>query len=106
MSTARIRSVGPEVTKAAGQRIALLRGTISYPDLHDMIMEATRDDKYGPISISAATLRSFEQPTWRNGQARIRRLEVGEVRAVALTFDVSTDYILDLTDRKYPVWGG
>lgn len=106
MNTARIRSVGPEVTIEAGRRIALLRGDTSYPDLHDMIMEATRDDRFAPASISPVVLRSFEKPTWRDGKSRIRRLEAGEIRAIALTFNVSTDYILALTDRKYPIWGG
>ena len=106
MAQARTRSVGPEVSQEAARRIALLRGDITYPDLHDMILEVTKDDQFGPQAISPATLRGMEKVTTRNGEARIRRLEAGELRAIALTFDVSTDWILALTDRKYKVWGG
>lgn len=109
MRKSRERSVGPEWSREAGLRLQQLR-LRRYPDtsdagayrlLHEDIAAATKDWPDGPVDLSPATLRAMELGRYdEEGEITTRRMEVGELRALAVTFGVSTDFLLGLTENE------
>lgn len=96
----RVRSTGPERDREVGQRIRELmdQEQWTYPELSRQIELATSEEYGGPVHISAGTLRSMVEGYYGEDGMKPRRITAGELRALALTFDVTSDYLLGLED--------
>lgn len=97
MGAPRTRSTGPEVDQQVGDRIREYRTERGWNwlQLHDEIMDATRQDPWGPTEISPATLKNMEDGMIiTKGKRQVRRKSAGEIRALALAFGVSTDDLI------------
>ena len=98
----RVRSTGPERDHEVGLRIRELMDSQeprwTYPELSRRIAVATAEEYGGPIHISAGTLRSMVQGYYGENAMRPRRITAGELRALSLAFDVTSDYLIGLED--------
>lgn len=96
----RVRSTGPERDREVGLRIWELmeRRQWNYPQLSYQIERATADEPGGPVHITAGTLRSMVHGYYGDDGMKPRRITAGELRALSLTFDVSSDWLLGLEE--------
>jgi len=72
--------------------------TWSYPELSRQIEMATGNEPEGPVHITAGTLRSMVEGYYGEDGMRPRRITAGELRALSLTFGVSSDSLLGLEE--------
>ena len=70
----------------------------TYPDLSRQIELATSEEYGGPVRITAGTLRSMVEGYYGEDGMIPRRITAGELAALALAFDVSSDWLLGLED--------
>ncbi len=98
----RVRSTGPEWDQKVGQRIRELMDDRdppwTYPEVSRLIATATAEEYGGPVHITAGTLRSMVEGYYGEEGMKPRRITAGELRALALAFDVSSDFLLGLED--------
>jgi len=98
----RMRSTGPERDQEVGRRIWQLmkqqEPEWSYPELSRQIETATAEEPEGPVHITAGTLRSMVEGYYGEDGMKPRRITAGELRALALTFGVSSDWLLGLEE--------
>ena len=96
----RVRSTGPEWDQKVGQRIRELMEQQdprwTYPELSYRIQVATAEEYGGPIHITAGTLRSMVEGYYGEDGMKPRRISAGELRALSLAFEVSSDFLLGL----------
>lgn len=72
----------------------------TYPELSLRIAIATAEDSGGPVHITAGTLRSMVKGYYGDGgEMRPRRITAGELRALSLAFDVTSDWLLGLEEE-------
>lgn len=98
----RVRSTGPEWDQKVGQRIRLLMDERdppwTYQEISRLIAAATAEEYGGPVHITAGTLRSMVEGYYGESGMKPRRITAGELRALALAFDVTSDWLLGLED--------
>lgn len=71
----------------------------TYQEVSRLIATATAEEYGGPVHISAGTLRSMVEGYYGKDGMNPRRITAGELRALALAFDVSSDYLLGLEEK-------
>lgn len=97
MTQARVRSIGPEVSEATGNRVYKLRNDRgwSYQDLSLRIHDMTRDDPDGQKYLSPAVLRNIELGVITGPGERVaRRIAVDEAVVLARVFGISLDKLV------------
>lgn len=98
----RVRSTGPEWDREVGQRIREMMDEReppwTYPELSRRIETATAEEFGGPIHITAGTLRSMVEGYYGEEGMKPRRITAGEIRALSLAFDVTSDWLLGLEE--------
>lgn len=97
----RVRSTGPERDREVGLRIGRLMTARdpkwTYTELHNKILDVTKDDPDGPVWISAATLMYMVNGYYgEDGERKTRRITAGELYAVARAFGRSSDWFLGM----------
>ena len=96
----RVRSTGPERDREVGQRIRQLMDDRdppwTYTEISRLIAAATAEEYGGPIHITAGTLRSMVEGYYGEDGMKPRRITAGELRALSLAFNVSSDWLLGL----------
>lgn len=99
----RVRSTGPERDREVGLRIRELMNQQeprwTYPKLSHQIELATSEEYGGPVHITAGTLRSMVEGYYGEDGMRPRRITAGELRALSLAFDVTSDWLLGLEEE-------
>lgn len=100
----RVRSTGPERDREVGLRIRELMNQQeprwTYPELSHQIELATSGEHGGPVHITAGTLRSMVEGYYGEEGMRPRRITAGELRALSLAFNVTSDYLLGLEETE------
>lgn len=96
----RVRSTGPERDRQVGRRIRSLMDDLewTYPELSRQIELVTSEEYGGPVHITAGTLRSMVEGYYGEDGMKPRRITAGELAALALAFDVTSDYLIGLED--------
>lgn len=99
----RVRSTGPERDREVGLQVRELMEQQdprwTYPELSRRIELATAEEPGGPVCITAGTLRSMVEGYYGEAGMKPRRITAGELRALALAFNVTSDWLLGLEEE-------